>query len=183
MIALFWNARGVNKKGFSNSIRTFKNLYKLNFLAILEPRVSGPKAQKISTSFGFTNFYREEAKGFAGGLWIFWDESEINIQILQSSHQAITVLATKAMKTWVMTIVYASPTPYNRKELWNYLNQVAGIINHPWILAGDFNEIIAQNEKIGGSENFTSSGFANWIQDNSMIDLGFQGQSYTLGQK
>lgn len=159
--------------------RTFKNIYKLNFLAILEPRVSGAKAQTISKSLGFPNFFREEARGFAGGLWIFWDDAGMDIQILHSHHQAITILISHAQKIWIMTIVYASPIPCNRKELWIYLNQVAGIINHPWILAGDFNEIIAHEEKKGGSEGFTSTGFANWIRDNSMIDLGYHGQAYT----
>lgn len=46
-------------------------------------------------------------------------------------------------------------------------------------MAGDFNEIIALDEKKGGSNSFTNSGFGDWIQSNFMLDLGYLGSHFT----
>ncbi|KAK2662858.1 hypothetical protein Ddye_001432 [Dipteronia dyeriana] len=44
---------------------------------------------------------------------------------------------------------------------------------------GDFNEIISSSEKRGGSCKFSNNGFANWIDRNKLVDLGFIGSKFT----
>ncbi|MBA0777766.1 hypothetical protein Gotri_005743 [Gossypium trilobum] len=38
--------------------------------------------------------------------------------------------------------VYDSPQVATRLSLWDYLGSLAGLINKPWIVAGDFNSIL-----------------------------------------
>ncbi|KAK8664378.1 hypothetical protein V6N13_084171 [Hibiscus sabdariffa] len=40
----------------------------------MEPRVSGRKANAIIAHHGFTSSFRIEASGFAGGIWLMWND-------------------------------------------------------------------------------------------------------------
>lgn len=55
----------------------------------------------------------------------------------------------------------------------------------PTCLVGDFNAIIAQSDKYGGSQTLSgnSRSFRSWIDGNGLIDLGFSGPAYTWSNK
>lgn len=117
MNAAFWNVRGANRVGFSNEINTLKRNHNLHFLAILEPRLSGIKAQKICKKLGFSNFHIEDARGFSGGIWTLWDSDKLDIHIIHSTAQDVSMLAFQNNKAWVQTVIYANPNPRVRKGM------------------------------------------------------------------
>lgn len=43
---------------------------------------------------------------------------------------------------WVFSDVYASPIAEYRKNLWQYIQEVVGGLNVPWLLTGDFNQVV-----------------------------------------
>lgn len=49
----------------------------------------------------------------------------------------------------VVTLVYAKCNPAERVVLWETLEDMALSIQEPWLVGGDFNVIISENEKIG----------------------------------
>lgn len=66
-----------------------------------------------------------------------------------------------------------------RKSLWNSLNNGTNIIDEPWLVCGDFNEVTNASEKLGGRpiNNSKYSSFINCLDHMGMIDLGFTGQN------
>lgn len=76
-------------------------------------------------------------------------------------------------------MVYASPVPSLRRHLWTILDQISEVVDVPWLVAGDFNEIISISENFGGNSTFTSTSFADWIFKQGLVDLGFSGQAFT----
>ena len=50
---------------------------------------------------------------------------------------------------FLLTAIYASPNFSKRKILWNYLKKFASSVDLPWILLGDFNDMLEENDKIG----------------------------------
>ena len=81
----------------------------------------------------------------------------------------------------LITAVYASPVPTVRKQLWINLNRLASGMGDPWLIGGDFNAFIHASEKMGGSSRRqgTCSLFSEWINNNSLYDLGFKGTKFT----
>lgn len=65
--------------------------------------------------------------------------------------------------------------------MWDHLAQIGNTNQLPWLVSGDFNEIISLSEKIGGREEDTTGmhDFHNFIHDTGMIDAGFFGNPYT----
>lgn len=86
---------------------------------------------------------------------------------------------------WILSVIYASPHSYNRTTLWKNVRCIFDNYKGPWLLAGDFNEIIHSSEKIGGwIINLNRSQFLlNCINYCNLLDLGFKDSRYTWTNK
>jgi hypothetical protein len=95
---LAWNCQGIsNKKTISiltlsskqvNYLKELIDIYKINVVILLEPRVSGITALSIIKTLGMAKSHRVEAIGFSGGIWILWHHS-INVKIIHNDWQFI----------------------------------------------------------------------------------------------
>lgn len=56
---------------------------------------------------------------------------------------------------------------------------VARSHNLPWLLAGDFNEMLGIEDKFGGASTLRVRGFKNWFDGNDMVDLEFSVPKFT----
>nr|XP_025652243.1 uncharacterized protein LOC112748247 [Arachis hypogaea] len=77
------------KRGAASSAfrRTFKELlkqYKADIVVLMETRISGDNARNAIRNMGFNHFIIEEAQGFAGGIWICWNNDNLKITKLES---------------------------------------------------------------------------------------------------
>ena len=163
------------------SFKTLSQCYKLKLVALFEPRCSGVKADMFIKKSGFARSHRVEAIGFSGGIWIFWNEN-IDVEILENHRQYIHMQVDDRRGTnCLITAIYASPVPTVRKQLWINLNRLALGMGDPWLIGGDFNAFIHASEKMGGSSRRqgTCSLFSEWINNNSLYDLGFKGTKFT----
>ena len=66
-----------------------RRLYRYNILVVVEPRISGVKADRIVDKLNFEASFRVEAHGMSGGIWLLWNKSKVNIKILDSSRHFI----------------------------------------------------------------------------------------------
>nr|KYP70402.1 hypothetical protein KK1_009619 [Cajanus cajan] len=68
-----------------------------------------------------------------------------------ASHpQAISFTVVEGSKSWVCTAVYANPRVELRQQVWAHLRELGGRITLPWLVLGDFNEILLSTECHGG---------------------------------
>lgn len=78
-------------------------------------------------------------------------------------------------------MVYASPDPSKRKELWSELREFAHTRNKPWIIAGDFNETRFPSERSSSCHETTrrSAKFNEWVDEMQLIEVEFSGAAHT----
>lgn len=176
---IIWNVRGAGKRSFAQSVRDLIQLHKVKLFVILEPRISGERMFRIIQNIGFSKYFIVEAEGFAGGLWMLWNDDELSVQVLECSHYTITSYIEYQHHGWLFTAVYASPQFTTRQLLWPYLDGVKDLSSLPWIVAGDFNEVLYNSERKGSLAPLRSSGMLNWVQRNSLVDLEYNGADYT----
>ena len=50
---------------------------------------------------------------------------------------------------FLFTAIYASPNFNKHKILWNYLKDLSPSVNMYWVILGDFNDMLAKDEKMG----------------------------------
>ncbi|KAI9111378.1 hypothetical protein K1719_017068 [Acacia pycnantha] len=147
---LIWNVRGAASKGVAAVVRDMKRRYRVDVVAILEPRISGNQATKVIRSWGFGHSYRVEADGFSGGIWLLWESDCLRVDIILKDEQFIHCRLGLDRKELLFTAIYASPNEHRRCSIWEKLGSLAKEIEEPWLLGGDFNEIKTPLEQKGG---------------------------------
>lgn len=110
-------------------------------------------------------------------IWIMW-KGVWQIRVLFISSQSITVeIVPQNSPNMVATFVYASCLKRIRKDLWDHLEQISGLVQQqqsPWIVTGDFNVIVDISEKRGGGQIDMGAlhDFQDSIMRNELIDAG-----------
>lgn len=83
--------------------------------------------------------------------------------------------------TWIFSTVYASSKEAERSILWNNLVRVVDSHSLPWVIVGDFNEPLTNNDKPGGRYINVNRYllFKECLDRCNMIDLGFSRPRFT----
>lgn len=77
-------------------------------LVLIEPRVSGIKADDICLKIGFDNWIRVEAVGFSDRILIFLNK-EVGLDVLHTNTQFILVkVSFDGGPFWIFSVVYRS---------------------------------------------------------------------------
>lgn len=112
----------------------------------------GSKALDVVKSLGFSCFEVVDPIGFSSGLWLLWNDNKVRVEVISTIDQSISAsIAWPGQNPWLFTTIYAKPWSSKRKKLWEYLNFVSKCHQLPWILAGDFNDMLSYDDKLGGA--------------------------------
>lgn len=177
---LSWNVRGAaNTKG-KRHVRELIRKYHSSLFVLMETHVQFDSMKRFWCQQGYEVVAIEEAIGHSSGLWVLSSDNRISISILESNAQAVTICIKCGRAKWVCSLVYASPTPSTRDQFWLYLEDLRGRIMDPWLLLGDFNEVLLPSEVRGGV--FCSNRarrFSEVLENCTLVDLGATGSRYT----
>ncbi|KAJ8769457.1 hypothetical protein K2173_002947 [Erythroxylum novogranatense] len=169
---------GVVGTPFDKHIKEYYSEFHPDIVTLVETRISSHTANLVISKLNFSRSHRVEARGFAGGIWIVWNDN-IELEVLQNHTQFIHCRVKKRPAVhWVfVSFVYGSPQKSIRKLLWAEFLTIACTMSTPWLLAGDFNAILCRAEK-KGSISRTYGGdpdFQNFIFSAGLRDMGLMG--------
>lgn len=104
-------------------------------------------------------------------LWLFWKD-ELQIQVLFSHLQHITLFVIANNQRVLVSVIYAKCNAAYRCILWSNLQQI-GVRDNPWFLMRDFNIIQCDNERQGGSPRLVSTmnDFNQFIDSCGLVDI------------
>lgn len=74
---------------FPTLMKDYMGVYQFDFIALLEPRISGARANEAIKRIGLNEGARVEDLGFAGGIWGFWKSTCPPILIIATSRYCI----------------------------------------------------------------------------------------------
>ena len=183
MNIIMWNCRGALNPNFHRSVAELVRCHSPTMMIITETRVGGDRAKEITNTLPFDGAVHTDTIGYAGGLWLLWNYDFVDVSVLAATEQEIHAVIKVRSSTfaWFLSSIYASPRIMEQKILWGNLAQVASLHSLPWLLAGDFNEVLCSEDKFGGLPvNLRRSQlFSNCLDTCGMIDLGFSGPRFT----
>ncbi|EOY34430.1 Uncharacterized protein TCM_042111 [Theobroma cacao] len=123
--------------------------YRFSILVLVEPRVNGGMAGRIISRLRFAISHRVEAIGFAGGIWILWQD-DVQVSVIRNHWHCVHMsIEYPARSTWILSAIYGSPNKAVRRDLWKELSIFARGIETPWMLIGNFNVFFVEHEKAG----------------------------------
>ncbi|XP_074289345.1 uncharacterized protein LOC141614499 [Silene latifolia] len=100
----------------------------------------------------------------------------------QYVHMKIDSLLDKGV--FYLTMVYAFNGIHERAPLWDHLRKIAGQVQGPWAIAGDFNCVMSANERIGGNATAAEMDpFRGCMEDCEVVDIAVIGSLYTWNNK
>ena len=122
-----------------------------------------------------------QREGQGGGLALFW-KSSINLTVIGSCKYYIDAIVDKGTDNeWRLTGFYGEPETARRIEAWEKLRYLNSISDIPWLCFRDFNEIIRQDEKVGGAlrPHNQMQLFREVLDKCGFMDLGYVGPKFT----
>ena len=187
MNIVIWNSRGALKPNFQSHVHGLAQIHDPAIFVVMETKLGGDKAREITDRLPFDGAIYTDMIGYAGGLWLLWNSDRVEIQRLASTEQEIhvEVKVRSSNYSWIFFAIYASPRSEERVILWENLAKVDELHNLPWVLAGDFNEPLLDEDKFGGRRVSINRSllFKDCLDRCSMMDLGFLGPRYTWTNK
>lgn len=103
------------------------------------------------------------------------------MEIVTIDDQVINMLIKRGRNpVWFLSAIYASPKLNFRNELWQYIK--SGFMQDiPWLLVGDFNQVLDDSEKRGGKPiaQYRARPFREMVNGCALIDIGFEGLRFT----
>ena len=135
---------------------------------------------KIKWSLGFTNGVAVDCNGKGGGLALWW-RAEVDVSVRPWCQYFLDAKITTTEGSWRFTGIYGEPRTNLRGKTWEVLRYLRTQDDLPWICAGDFNEILCQEEQLGRNDRKESQmqNFRECLTDCRLIDLGYSGYPFT----
>lgn len=185
MSLLFWNCRGAGSRHFLNNLRQMLSWTKPSILTLTETKKY--QHDELMEFLGFDAYVEVSTFGLSGGMMIFWKTAEVTIVRAEgTSSQEIHVIAKVGNLTpFRISVIHASTNYNTRLESWETLKHINLNRPIPWVICGDFNEVLGANEKFGGNPVSLNriSAFLNCIDNIGLIDLGFSRPRFTWTNK
>ncbi|KAK4492627.1 hypothetical protein RD792_003445 [Penstemon davidsonii] len=182
MKILTWNCRGAGSDNFRTTFNDLVKTHKPDIVFLLETKVSEERAETISLGLGFTGVCRAPTEGRGGGIWMLWRKEETRVDILNVDPQAIHgIIGGNLNGGWLCSGIYARPDSAHRENLWTKIEEMSTAVALPWMITGDFNEVISAHERRGGNLPGLNrcNRFKDMIDTCGLIDLGFRGPKFT----
>lgn len=124
----------------------------------------------------YPHFFSVPPIGAAGGLALLWSDN-IKMEILESSPNIIDAKVSFKGTSSFISFIYGSPIVENRAATWEKVSRIGANREQPWLLTGDFNDILDNSEKVGGPERWEGSftNFRTFVSHNGLWDLKHSG--------
>lgn len=145
---------------------------------LMETKQKDEEVYKIYRGSYFTNHFTVPPEGLSGGLALSWKDT-VQLEVLYSSANVIDTKIVCNKKTFHVSYIYGAPNREDRPRFWETMSDIGARRITPWLLTGDFNDLLDNSEKEGGPLRWEGSflAFRNFVSQNGLWDLQFSGNS------
>ncbi|KAA3467329.1 reverse transcriptase [Gossypium australe] len=176
MKSISWNVRGLGSPRATRRLRYFLKQQNPHMVFLMETKFDKQCMEKVRRSCGFPNGIEIEAEGSRGGLCLAWKEDiKVTLRSFSKNHIDVMVKEENTNAEWRFTGFYGSPYVNCKNDSWTLLRKLGEDQSHPWLVKGDFNEIMYTFEKVGGipRDERKMEAFRETLEDCQLEDIGY----------
>jgi len=67
-----------------------------SIVALLETHLDVPHALRLATEIGLLGHMRVDTVGFSRGIWLYWNNNEVDVKCIKSHKQHLTIEVNEA---------------------------------------------------------------------------------------
>jgi hypothetical protein len=153
---------------------------------ISETRQQRDCVSNLHHRIGLKDSFVVDGQGKGGGLVLFWDDA-IKLNALSYGMHYIDTLICDGdhHASWCATFVYGEPRTQDRHVMWELLKRIKPVSCAPWLLIGDFNEVMWPFEHFSVRRRLEKQmmDFRDILTYCDVHDIGFSGMPWTYGNK
>lgn len=181
MKCLAWNCCGLGNPYTVCSLLRIIRREGPGVVFLSETILKGNKVDSLKRRCNFYFVFSVDAEGRSGGLILMWKaDVEVTLRNYSKNH-VNAIVKERHGASWRFTGFYGEPSTSMRHRSWSLLNKLGENNMEPWVVMGDFNEILWNREKKGRQlrPERQMEAFRNALKANSLIDLGYHGPRFT----
>ncbi|XP_019166942.1 PREDICTED: uncharacterized protein LOC109162712 [Ipomoea nil] len=182
MKTLVWNYRGLGNPTSVQVLVDLIHLKKPDIVILIETLVGQRKLEPIKRRIGFDGLLVVESRGHSGGLACLWRVSPlVEIKSYSDRHIDVFVVEGDGKTKWRVTGFYGEPDRGRRHIGWNLLKELSMQHNLPWVVVGEFNDIMHEDEKRCGNPQprWLMNGFREAVEESGLTNFNFEGHQFT----
>ncbi|CAM9002471.1 unnamed protein product [Rhodiola kirilowii] len=183
MKILSWNCRGLGRPRAVRALKDVLSVHHPQIVCLLETKMMAVGWDKLRPTLGFQNCFAVSRQGMSGGMAVLWN-ADTSLEIVNYSHMHIDAVL-KDGEDVRITLFYGAPAVGNRWRSWELLRRLRSLSSLPWLVIGDFNEVVTDKEVwgCGGRSNWQMENFRRVLEDCDLSDLGFRGYPFTFSNR
>ncbi|KAL4280035.1 hypothetical protein GQ457_03G016680 [Hibiscus cannabinus] len=151
MKLLCWNCQGLGKAQAVWSFGRDVTHLGPDFIFLCETRLRTQSSAFLKSVLGYESCFFVDSGPGCTGLAIFWN-NKIKVDLLSYSPLHIDVVISYDSSSFRFTGMHGRSESTLKKHNWALIDHLRDASPLPWVLGGDFNEILSLSEKQGGSQ-------------------------------
>ncbi|KAG7599472.1 Reverse transcriptase domain [Arabidopsis suecica] len=165
-------------------LKGIKETYSPDLLFLIETKNPDDVVLDVAAQLGYEFVKCVSPVGIGGGLALMWKKT-ISVCFYDVTPRIIDCKISNKDVSFYFSCVYGHPNRKLRHVLWEKLERISLNRKGPWLMCGDFNEVLHKHEKRGGRprENWSLVDFRNMVNTCKVSDLPFQGNNMTWAGK
>jgi len=147
MKVFYWNIQGLKKAQAVPELKFLIKMHKPDILFIAETLVNEDHLLQILPSLGYYHFDYILPIQHSGGIAVLWNSDHVHVSILAKDERAVHVLAHDISlgKFSMLFGTYGLAQKKDKKGFWDKLLDMCPVVDLPWCIIGDFNELLTHN--------------------------------------
>lgn len=182
MSCISYNCRGLGNPRAVGRLKKLLSRERPDVIFLMETKLGSVEMNIIKNKLQFQNGYHVDAMGRSGGLSLMWmDNVDVSIMSASAHYVDCMVKGLFTNDAWRLTRFYGWSDHSQKHLSWELLRSLKSASPHPWLVVGDFNQILFDIEKKGGPlrSQREMNEFREALDDCNLQDLGYTGDAFT----
>ncbi|KAL4388623.1 hypothetical protein GQ457_09G020920 [Hibiscus cannabinus] len=149
MRTVCWNCRGLGNSSTVRFLGDFVAQHTPALVFLCETRLRNSSNSRIKASLGMNGCFTVDFGNGCNGLMLLWN-NEINVNLLSYSATHIDATVDSPTGSFRFTGFHGYYTESMKHLNWSLFDRLRQASSLPWLIGGDFNELLCHSEKEGG---------------------------------